>query len=148
MPAEIDALPLLVRAAGVERVAGKVEVIAVEPLAHLSCGRADRDQIGAVPRTAQRDRVGPEEHVDVDRAVGLARPALLRLSDEPDDGRVPLGEVSLGLEPAGCRSAKAERTEGDQDEDGPATAHEPGEDGPRGARTVLTVVVQLRTSSG
>ena len=142
------ALPLLVRAAGVERVAGKVEVIAVEALAHLSGGGADRDQIGAVPGTAQRDRVGPEEDVDVDRTVGLAGAALLRLGDQADDGRVPLREVALGSEPGGCCSTPAERSKGDQNKDGPATVHEPGEDGPRAARTVLVVVVQLRTSSG
>ena len=143
-----QALPLLVRTAGVERVTGKIEVIAVEALAHLSSGGADRDQIGAIPRTAQRDRVGPEEDVDVDRTVGLARAALLRLGDQTDDGRVPLGEVTLCLETGGCCSTEAERTDGDQGDGGAATAHEPDEDGPRCARTVLVVVVQLRTSSG
>ncbi len=143
------ALPLLVRAAGVEGVAGEVEVIVVEPLANLSCGWADRDQIRAVPRTAQRDRVGPEEDIDVDRTVRLAGPALLRLGDEPDDGRVPVGELSLGLEPGGRCSTRAERTERDEDEDGPARVQGPaGEDGPRDVRTVLTLVVQVRTSSG
>ena len=85
------ACPLLVRAAGSERVPREVEVVSVEPFPDLSCRRRDRDQVGAVPRAAQRDRVGAEEDVDVEREIRLAWTALLRLGDDPDDRRESLG---------------------------------------------------------
>ena len=47
------ALPLLVRAAWVERVPREVEVVAVELLSKLRRRRPDRNQVGAIPRAAQ-----------------------------------------------------------------------------------------------
>ena len=88
------ARPAFVPAARVERVAGEVEVVFVAPDDDAD-GRADLDQVGRVPRAAQRDRRLVEEHVDVQRLVRLSRAALLGLLDQPHDRRVPLGEGDL-----------------------------------------------------
>ena len=73
--------PLLVVAAGVERVAGEVEVVLVA-IVKIRGVRRDLDEVGAVPGTAERDGRLIEEHVDVGWDVGLPRAALLRLLDE------------------------------------------------------------------
>ena len=87
--------PPLVAAAGAERVAGKIEVVSVEPLPDLRRRRPDRDQVRAIPGAAQGDSVCAEENVDVERPVRLAWAAFLRLGDKPHDRRVPLGERPL-----------------------------------------------------
>ena len=86
--------PLLVVAAGVERVAGEVEVVLVA-VVKIRGLRRDLDEVGAVPGTAQRDGRLVEEHVDVGRDVGLPRAALLRLVDEANDRGVARGEILL-----------------------------------------------------
>ena len=101
--------PALVCAAGVERVAGEVEVVLVET-GQIVRRRADLDQVECVPRPPQRDRRLVEERVDVDRLVRLARAALLELLDEPDDGCVPLRECDLVVERG--RRGRRERRRG------------------------------------
>ena len=104
--------PALVCAAGVERVAGEVEVVLVEA-GQIVRRRADLDQVECVPRPPQRDRRLVEERVDVDRLVRLARAALLELLDEPDDGCVPLRECDLVVERG--RRGRREGDEGRRD---------------------------------
>ena len=50
-------------------------------------GRCHLDQVAAAPRPAQRHRRLPEQAVDVDRDVGVARPARLWLVDQPHHRR-------------------------------------------------------------
>ena len=89
-------LPVLVVAAGVERVAREVEVVAEEPGREVLRGRADLQHGGLVPRAVQRDLGVPEDEVGVDRLERLAVLARLRLGDEADDGRVALRQLLLG----------------------------------------------------
>jgi hypothetical protein len=87
-------LPTQVVAARVESVPREVEMVLVEPLGQILGAGADRDQVAAAPRAAQRDRRVAEEQVDVDGAVGPQRfaPAV---RDEPNDRGVTLGERRL-----------------------------------------------------
>jgi hypothetical protein len=57
--------------------------------------RRHLDQIIGLPRAAQRDGALAEECVDVARQVRLARSALVLLLDQPDDGRILLGQLRL-----------------------------------------------------
>ena len=101
--------PPLVVAAGVECVPREVEVVLEE--AGQVVGRGtDLDEIPRVPRPAQGDgRLVVEEHVDVERLVGLARAALLELLHEPHDRSVLLGERGLVAEVGRCRRRGDER---------------------------------------
>ena len=67
---------MLVVAAGVERVAGKVQVVLEAPYEVLG-HRADLDEVGGIPRASQRDRVLAEQSVDVRGHERLAVAALL-----------------------------------------------------------------------
>ena len=82
----------------------------------------DLDEVGAVPGPAQRDGRLVEEHVDVGRDVRLARAALLRLVDEPDDRRVTCREILLGPGERragdGQRAGEADRDDGRTDSQG------------------------------
>src|SRR5262249_8393378 len=111
---------------GVERAAGEVEVVAVQALPEVGRGRPDLDQVVALPRAAERDRVLAEEGVHVARLVRLARAALGRLRGGAGDRRGPPREV---LRPGGGeRSARAdERAEEAERED--RAAQTPGRQG-------------------
>ena len=88
--------PAFVVAAGVERVAGEVEVV-LEAIRTVLGPRADRPEVGATPGAAQRNRrLVLEQEVDVERVVRLARSAaLLLLFDQPYDRGEPLGQRRL-----------------------------------------------------
>ena len=88
------AAPELVGATRLERVAGVVEVVLVEPVEVGSYGR-DLYEIERIPRAAEGDRSLVEEDVDVDRLVGLPGAALLLLFDEPHHRCVALRELAL-----------------------------------------------------
>ena len=60
--------------------------------------RADLHEVGGIPRAAQGDCPVTEEDVHVRRLERLTGPALLRLVDEADDGRVPIRKRLLVLE--------------------------------------------------
>jgi hypothetical protein len=113
--------PPLVVAARIERLAGEVQVVLVETLGEVLRGRRDPDQVGASPRSAERDRGLGEEHVDVERHVRLAVAALLLLLDEPNDGRMALGErLFFGV--SRCRAQRrGERHEQGEEEEQEAT---------------------------
>ena len=82
--------PLLVRAPGIERIAGKIEVPAFA-LARQIGRRRGCDRLPARP---SQDHVRTTEHgADARRQVGLPRSARRRLSPHDDDGRVHLGET-------------------------------------------------------
>ncbi len=107
--------PELVVAAGIERVARKVEVVVVAVLE--ICGlRPDLDEVGAIPGAAKRHGRLVEQHVDVGRDVRLARTTLLRLVDEADDRCVTCREILLrpGKRCAGegQRAGEADRSNG------------------------------------
>jgi hypothetical protein len=93
MPGDESPLPLVIRTARPERVARKVEVVAVQPRTEVLGGGPDLHQVSA-PGAAQGDRRLVEEEVDVDRLIGLARRAPGPL-DEPDHRGVTLGQLSL-----------------------------------------------------
>ena len=112
------ARPLLVVAARVERAPREVEVVLVEAREVLG-RRPDLHEVGGVPRAAERDRRVAEQAVDVHRPVRLARPAFLRLLDEPYDRRVLRREVLLRVRP---RGDGAEKRTGQRE---PREAHEP-----------------------
>ena len=96
--------PLVIRAAGCEGVAGKVEVVAPEPAAEIGAGWSDLEEIGAVPRPAQHDVGIPEHEAHVGRHECLAVSARLCLFDETDDRCVPIGELTSRVGGAGgCR---------------------------------------------
>ncbi len=86
--------PELVVAPGVERVAGKVEVVLVA-VDEVARRRSDLDEIRRPPGAAQRHGRLVEEHVDVGRDVGLPRAALHGLIDEADNRCEPVGECLL-----------------------------------------------------
>ena len=94
--------PELVGAARVERAPREVEVVLVET-GDVVRRRADLHEVGGIPRAAQGDCPVTEEDVHVRRLERLAGPALLRLVDEADDGRVPIRKRLLVLE-VGVRS--------------------------------------------
>ncbi len=124
-PLRDAARPQLVRAAGVERTAGEVEVVLVEA-GDVLRGRADLHEVGGVPRAAQRDGRITEEDIDVGRLERLARAALLGLLDEPDDGCVLLGERLLVLQVGAGRTRKNEgRRDDAEDHCRSAAAHRP-----------------------
>ena len=84
--------------------------------------RSDPDEVGAVPRPPQRDRLLREQYVDVDRPIRLAVSALLGLLDEPNDGSEAFGERFLVLHVGACdrsmndgrHAEKGEKSEGSQ----------------------------------
>ncbi len=88
------AAPALVVAAGVERVAGKVEVVLVAAR-EVAPNRGDLHEVGGPPWPAEGHALLAQDGVDVGRLVRLARPALLLLLDEAYDGRVALGQCLL-----------------------------------------------------
>jgi len=89
--------PALVITSGPERVAGEVEVVLVE-LREIARGGPYLHKVHGVPWAAKRNRWLVEEKLDVQRDVRLARSALFRLLDEPDDRCVPLRELCLVAE--------------------------------------------------
>ena len=108
--------PALVAATGLECVPGEVEVI-LEALGREVRGRwADLHEIRA-PGATQRNRRLVEEHVQVDGLVRLPVAALLRLSDEPYDRRVALGQRRLVGEVGGRRRSQQQRGRGRGEED-------------------------------
>ena len=113
-PLTQSAIPPLVVAARLERVAGEVEVV-LEQAGEIVRARADLDEVDGVPRSAQRDRRLVEQQVDVDRLEGLAVAALLHLLDEPDDRRVLLGERGLVGEIGAGRRTDDERGDDGRD---------------------------------
>jgi hypothetical protein len=115
LPGETVAPPLVV-AAWIERVAGEVQMVLVETFGEVLRGRRDPDQVRRPPRSAERDRGLGEEHVDVERHVRLAVAARLLLLDEPDDGRIALGERSFLALVGGRRRRRGERDEEREEE--------------------------------
>jgi hypothetical protein len=114
--------PALVVAAGVERVAGEVEVVLVA-VDEVGRGRADLHQVALVPGTAKGDGRLAEQQVDVGRLVRLPGSALLGLVDEPHRGGVLLGQRRLAGEVRGRRTAPGEGAAGDDGEESePVTA--------------------------
>ena len=111
-------LPELVAAAGVEGIAGKVEVVPGEAGAEVGAGRPDLHEIVRRPRTAKRDGVLSEERAHVDRAVGLAGPADVLLLDELDDRGVFRDEPLLGA--GGGRAGRGEESHGTAERGGEA----------------------------
>jgi hypothetical protein len=106
-------LPVEVVAARVERTSREVEVVLVETPREILGGRADLDHAGVLPGSAQCHRRLVEEQVDGDRHVRIAGLAV-RVGDEPDDGRVPLGQGRL-LRPVGERGRRQrERQQSDE----------------------------------
>ena len=102
-------------------------MVVVEPAGEVARGRPDLDQVGPVPRAAERDGRLAEERVDVHRLVGLARAALLLLLDEPDHRRVALRERLLVARARSSRGAGAEHGDGQQrEEHGPFHADRSG----------------------
>jgi hypothetical protein len=102
--------PIEIRATGIERTTGKVEVVVVQARRQILRRRPDLDEVVAAPRSSQRDRRLAEQQVDVDRQVRLARGAR-RVLDEPQDGGVALGKCRLLRQVgrgAGCGHERAE----------------------------------------
>ena len=135
--------PVLVAAAGVERVAREVEVV-VEAVDEVLGRRADLHQVGRVPRAAQRNGRLVEQHVHVGRLPGLARAALLLLLDEPDDRREPLGQRALVGEVGVSDRGGGERHRNRNDEQGRHARHQNDQN----TGTRKTATTPNRASSG
>ncbi len=87
-------LPVQVVAAGLERVAGEVEVVAPEPAAEIRGARCNLDEV-VPPGSAQRNRRLAEDGVDVDRHIVQPRATVFAADDEAHDGRVPVRQLAL-----------------------------------------------------
>ncbi len=100
--------PPQVIAAGIERVAWKVEVVFVEPACEIVRGRPDLDEVSSTPRPPQRDRRFVEKEIDVHRQVGIARTTLPGRIDDPNHRSKALGEGNLVVDAgeSGCRPSE------------------------------------------
>ena len=78
--------------------------------------RGDLDEVGRVPRAAQRDRLLAEERIHLHRLVGLAGPAFLGLLDQADHGRVAFGKRLLVREVGARPRGDEERGRGQHEE--------------------------------
>ena len=107
--------PALVVAPRAEGVTREVEVVVVEPDDAFGLGR-DLDEVGGIPRPAQRDGRLVEEVVHVDRLVRLPRPAFLGLLDEAHDRGISLRERDLVGEVSRRRRRHDERDHGEAGE--------------------------------
>ena len=92
-------------------------MVVVEPGESFGLGR-DLDEVGGVPRPAQRDGRLVEEVVHVDRLVRLPRPAFLGLLDEAHDRGISLRERDLVGEVSRRRGRHDERDHGEQRKEG------------------------------
>jgi hypothetical protein len=115
--------PTFVATSWVERGAGKIQVVLVEPTAEIGRRRPDPDQIAPRPGPAQRDRRLAEQPIHVEWPVGLAVAALLVLFDEPDDRCVPLGEGRFVTGVRGGDGDSDQREEERQEDSESSTAH-------------------------
>jgi hypothetical protein len=150
-------LPVQVVAAGLERVAREVEVVAPEPAAESLGGRPDLDEV-VPPGPAERNRRLAEEEVDVDRDVVHRRTAALAAGDEAHDGCVPLRERPLLREIASSDAGGCVRRErrvagtGEQDRRGHPDAERshlgPGNLSPRSRRAGSCIRRRVTTPSG
>ena len=105
--------PLVVDAAGVERVAGEVEVV-LEAILEVGRLRPDLDEVGRVPRPTEGDLPVAKEQVHVDRLERLARLAGSALLDDAHDGCIFLGERRLLGDARERRRGEYDRRERDR----------------------------------